>query len=281
MQILMSTVNARFDPGKAGLEPNLFVVVNQLIPEGGDETPGKRYDRSAAAGFAAFDERRERGLSRSRNRAIALATAEICLLGDDDQVYVPDVCKRVEAAFARFPQADILTFMEKTAPDGVLRKPYPRYPRPHSLGSVWRVRSPEIAFRRSRVREAGLYFDDAFGAGSRYISAEEPIFLTDALRTGLKLLFVPDIISFHPMNSTASRGATNPNLMYSKGAAMQRIYGRLAPIAICAFAAKKMLQRRTLSPTLLCQMFRAWADYRVEAGGARAEDRCRSGPEDA
>jgi len=262
MQILMSSVNARFDSARAGVDPNICVVVNQLIPQGGDEATCKRYDRSTAAGFAAFDERRERGVSRSRNRAIDLASAEICLIGDDDQVYVPDVCDRVEAAFARFPEADIITFMEKTAPDGVLRKPYPRQPRTHSLISIWKVRAPEIAFRLSRVREVALYFAEAFGGGSMYISDEEPIFLADALRRGLKIIFVPDIISFHPMDSTASRGATDINLMYSKGAAMKRIYGKLAPLFICAFAAKKMVQRRTLSPTLLYQMFRAWVDYR-------------------
>ena len=262
MQILMSTVNARFDPVRVGVDPNVCVVVNQLIPEGGDETTCKCYDRSTAEGFAALEECREQGLSRSRNRAIDLAAAEICLFADDDQVYVPDVCDRVEAAFAEFPEADIITFMEKTAPDGVLRKSYPRHARPHSIFSVWRVRSPEIAFRRSRVREAGLCFDRAFGPGARYISAEETIFLTDALRKGLKLIFVPAITAFHPMNSTASRGATDPKVMYSKGAAMKRVYGRLAPLAICAFAGKKMMQRRTLSPTLLRQMFRAWGDYR-------------------
>ena len=262
MQILMSSVNARFNSARAGVDPNICVVVNQLIPQGGDETTCKRYDRSTADGFATFDERRERGVSRSRNRAIDLASAEICLLGDDDQVYVPDVCDRVEDAFVRFPEADIITFMEKTAPDGVLRKSYPRRTRPHSLISIWKVRAPEIAFRLSRVREVVLYFDEAFGYGSRYIANEESIFLADALRKGLKLIFVPDLISFHPMNSAASRGATDTNLMYSKGAAMKRIYGKLAPLFIIAFAAKKMVQRRTLSPTLLYQMFRAWVDYR-------------------
>ena len=261
MQILVPTVNARFDPARAGVDPNVCVVVNQLIPEGGDETTCKCYDRAAAEGFAVLEECREQGLSRSRNRAIDLAAAEICLLADDDQVYAPDACDRVAAAFARFPEADVITFMEKTAPDGVLRKPYPRHSRPHSILSVWRVRAPEIAFRRSRVLEAGLYFDPAFGVGSRYISAEETIFLTDALRKGLKLIFVPDVTAFHPMNSTAQRGATDPNVMYSKGAAMKRVYGGLAPLAICAFAGKKMMERRTLSPALLYHMFRAWVDY--------------------
>ena len=274
MQILVSTVNARFDPVRAGVDPNVCVVVNQLVSEGGDETTCKCYDRATAEGFAVLEECREQGVSRSRNRAIDLASAEICLLADDDQVHVPDACDRVAAAFSRFPEADIITFMEKTALDGVLRKPYPRQSRPHSMLSVWRVRAPEIAFRRSRVLEAGLYFDPAFGPGSRYISADEAIFLTDAFRKGLKPIFVPEVTAFHPMNSTAQRGASDPNVMYSKGAAMKRLYGGLAPLAIFAFAGKKMMQRRTLSPILLHQMFRAWVDYgdQEKETGAGTED---------
>ena len=265
MQILMSTVNARFDPVRAGVEPKVFVVVNQLLADGTQGEAGgalKRYDRAFAQRFAALDENTQRGLSRSRNRALDLASEEICLFGDDDQVYVPDVCARIEDAFARHPQADIITFMEKTAPGGPWRKPYPGRRRSHSVLSVGKVRMPEIAFRLSRVKEAGLRLDETFGVGARYVSGDELLFLLDALRSGLKLIFLPELISYHPMNSTAARGATDENVMYSKGALMKRSFGKLAPLAICAFAARKMYQRRTLSPTLLRQMFKGWAHYK-------------------
>lgn len=261
MQILMSTVNARFDPVRAGADPNVFVVVNQLVADGAQGGTGKAYDRATAQSFAALDEKPQRGVSRSRNRAIELASDEICLFGDDDQVYVPDVCSRIEEAFGRHPQADIITFMEKVAPGGPWRKPYPGRCRPHSVLSVGKVRMPEVAFRLSRVNEVGLRLDEAFGPGSTYISGDEFAFLFDALRRGLKLIFLPELISYHPMNSTAGRGATDKNVMYSKGPMMKRAFGRLAPLAICAFAAKKMYQRRTLSPTLLTQMFKGWASY--------------------
>ena len=263
MQILMSTVNARFDPAKAGMSPSVFVVVNQVIP-GWRDAVARDYARDAARQFAAFDRQDGRGLSRSRNRALDLASDEICLFGDDDQVYVPDVCGLIEGAFQKFPDADIITFMEKTSPgpEGVWRKPYPRRRRRHNLFSAGKVRSPEIAFRASRVRAAGLRMDEMFGRGAAYVSGEEFAFLADAIRKGLRVMFVPELISFNPMNSTASRGATDTNVMYSKGAMMKRVFGKLAPLAICAFAAKKMCQRRTLSPTLLAQMFRSWSDYK-------------------
>lgn len=83
MQILMSTVNARFAPPRARLDGAVFVVVNQIIPTGGDEAACKEY-KTCHKVFAALEERRESGVARSRNRAMDMATEDICLLGDDD-----------------------------------------------------------------------------------------------------------------------------------------------------------------------------------------------------
>lgn len=290
----MSTVNARFDWTATGLGQDRFVVVNQLAPapyalrrpvprpaQAPAPPPTKarapavapaasfrRYDPSVAEGFAALDEPRERGLARSRNRALDLASDEICLLGDDDQRYVPDVCERIEEAFARFPEADILTFAERT-PDGALRRRYPTRPRPlRSVLSVHRVRTPEIAFRLSRVRKVGLRFDADFGFGARYASGEESIFLADALRKNLKVWFVPSVISSHPAVTTAARGHTDRRLMYAKGAMMARVFGRFALLGVLAFAAKKTAQakmaRLEAAPfgVRITKMLRGWSDYR-------------------
>ena len=293
MQVLMSTVNARFDWAATGLGQDRFIVVNQLAPAAyalrrpvprpaqapappPPETRApavapaasfRRYDPSVAEGFAALDEPRERGLAHSRNRALDLASDEICLLGDDDQHYVPDVVERVEEAFARFPEADILTFAERT-PDGTLRRRYPPRPRPHSLFSAGRVRTPEIAFRLSRVEKVGVRFDADFGYGAEYRSGEEYVFLADALRKNLKVWFVPSVISFHPAVTTAARGHTDRRLMHSKGAMMARVFGWAAPLGMLAFAAKKTAQARMARVEAasfrvrMAEMLRGWSDYR-------------------
>lgn len=271
----MSTVNARFDWTASGLAQDRFVVVNQLAAASHAVRPGatpppvpaRRYDPAAASGFAALEEPRERGLARSRNRAIALASEEICLFGDDDQRYVPDVCERVEEAFAEFPKADIITFAERT-PEGALRKRYPSRPRQHSLFSAGRVRTPEIAFRLSRVRKAGLRFDADFGLGSKYTSGEELIFLADALRKNLKVWFVPRVISFHPDDTTGARGSIDPCVMRSRGAMMGRVFGRIAPLAMLAFAVRKTVQVKIRGAEAvpfrvrMNEMRRGWSDYR-------------------
>lgn len=259
MQILMSTVNAQFAPSRAGLDGSIFVVVNQIISTDGDETECKKYGTRHKV-FAALEERRESGVARSRNRAIDLATEDICLLGDDDQIYFPDTIDRVERAFSMHPEADIITFMEKT-PEGNLRKSYPKQPMRHSVLSVMRVREPEIAFRLSSIQRFGLRFDEDFGF-SKYVIGEGYIFLVDAIKKGLKVMFVPEVISIHPAESTAAIGSTEKNVMYSKGAMFRRALGPMSLPFLLTFFIKKTVQRRIPPWKFLYYLFRGWLDYK-------------------
>ena len=258
MQILMSTVNARFVPSRAGLDGSVFVVVNQIIPTGGDKTECKKYETRHKV-FAALEDRRESGVARSRNRAMDLATEDICLLGDDDQVYFPDTIDRVECAFAMHPEADIITFMERM-PQGNLRKSYPKQAMRHSVLSAMRVREPEIAFRLPRIRRFGLRFDEDFGF-SKYVIGEGYIFLVDAIKKGLKVMFVPEVISIHPAESTATMGSTAKNVMYSKGAMFRRALGPMSIPFLLAFFLKKTIQRRIPPWKFLYYLFSGWLDY--------------------
>lgn len=260
MQILMSTVNAQFAPSRAGLDGSIFVVVNQIISTSGDETECKKYGTCHKV-FAALEERRESGLARSRNRAMNMATEDICLLGDDDQVYFPDTIDRIGRAFSMHPQADIITFMERT-PEGELRKSYPKQLMRHSVLSVMRVREPEIAFRLSRIRRFGLRFDEDFGLFSKYVTGEGYIFLVDAIKKGLKVMFVPEVISIHPAESTATMGSTDKNVMYSKGAMFRRALGPMSIPFLLAFFIKKTVQRRIPPWKFLYYLSRGWLDYK-------------------
>ena len=254
----MSTVNAQFATSRAGLDGSIFVVVNQIIPAGSDETECKKYGTRHKV-FGALEERRESGVARSRNRAIDLATDDICLLGDDDQIYFSDTIDRVERAFSTHPEADIITFMEKT-PEGNLRKSYPKQPMRHSVLSVMRVREPEIAFRLSSIQRFGLRFDEDFGF-SKYVIGEGYIFLVDAIKKGLKVMFVPEVISIHPAESTATIGSTEKNVMYSKGAMFRRALGPMSLPLLLAFFIKKTVQRRIPPWNFLCYLFKGWFDY--------------------
>ena len=129
----------------------------------------------------------KRGLSRSRNMAIENATADVCILCDNDVVYVPDYEKLILDEFEKRPDADIIVFYIKRK-----EKPVPNYPDERRLDylSALKIFSPEIAFRRERISD--LSFDEDFGAGSgKYIMGEENIFLYDALKKKKNVYYVP------------------------------------------------------------------------------------------
>jgi len=206
----------------------------------------------------------ERGLSKSRNRALQHAAAGIALIADDDVRHPPAAPARVAAAFAAHPRADIITFQAQT-PAGAPFKKYQTRARRHTARSIMRVSSWEIALRVESIRAAGLRFDERFGLGAEFPTGEENIFLIDALRRGLRLRYQPQVIAIHPAASSGADLSTAAAIE-AKGAAHRRMFGAaFLPVAL-AFAVKKY----RLSPFSCAQFYR-----RMRAGGARFDRRDR------
>ncbi|CAN1532129.1 Glyco_tranf_GTA_type domain containing protein [Flavobacteriaceae bacterium] len=140
----------------------------------------------------------EKGLSKSRNLAINNATKKICLITDDDVVYSPNFDKEIITAFNQKTNASIITFNHQR--EG-LNKPQnnslTEYN--HSMKSIWNVCSIEISFRLKDIKDNNICFDENFGLGSYFETAEEYLFLRDAIKLRLKVLFYPFIIVTHPL----------------------------------------------------------------------------------
>lgn len=56
----------------------------------------------------------EKGVSKSRNRALQKAEAEICIIADDDVKYVDNYEKIILEAYKKYPKADIIVFKIKS-----------------------------------------------------------------------------------------------------------------------------------------------------------------------
>lgn len=208
---------------KKGMLPNELVVVNQCLTE-----------EHKVDGFKNYF---ETGLSKSRNRCIENASADICLLSDNDVYFDTETLNIVERSFVKYPEADILTFKVET-PDGESFKNYKDEFFWHSKLSLAKVSSVEVAFRREAIVNKNIKFDENFGLGSKFATSEEYIFLSDALNCGLKIGFVPEVIVYHPKES--SGGQFNKlSLVEAKGAMIKRVFG-LYGIPICfIFSLKK------------------------------------------
>lgn len=177
----------------------------------------------------------DRGLSRSRNLAIRNASADICVLCDNDVVYEKDYEEKIISAFEKHEDADIIVFYIKRK-----EKPVPNFDKEKRMGylSVLKIFSPEIAFRRESV--ADIKFDEDFGAGSsKYIMGEENIFLYDALKKRKKIYYVPTkIAELKEVESTWFAGY-DKTFFISRGAnycAMSRFFSHFL---ILQFALRK------------------------------------------
>lgn len=177
----------------------------------------------------------ERGLSRSRNMAIENASADICILCDNDVVYVDDYQKLILDSFEKYSDADIIVFYIKRK-----EKPVPNYFSVKKMDylSVLKIFSPEIAFRRESIKD--IKFNTDFGAGSgKYIMGEENIFLYDALKAGKKIYYVP--LKIAELKEVASTWFSeyNEKFFISRGANYAAMSKMMSHVLILQFALRK------------------------------------------
>ena len=239
LEVLMSCMHQQDDElvRKSRLTGDV-VVINQCDWDAYAEYPT---ETGAARMFSV----RQRGLTRSRNMAIEKAAADVCLLCDDDEEFVPGYEARILAAYERLPQADVLIFKitnrPASFPDRVLRLRFPR---------TMKVSSWQISFRRERILAAGLRFDELLGAGTGNGAEEELKFLTDCEKAGLKIYYVPvEIASVAQAASTWFQGFTE-SFFENRGATTRYILGPgIASLyAVYYIVRKRDMYRASISP---------------------------------
>lgn len=130
----------------------------------------------------------EKGVGLNRNNSLMRATGNICLFADDDMVYVKDYVIKVQEAFKKLPDADVIVFnlIEKIPTRYVIHKV-------HSV--TWfnylRYGTARIAVKLDSVREKTIFFNQCFGGGTEHSHGEDNLFLTACLKNGLKIYAVP------------------------------------------------------------------------------------------
>lgn len=157
-----------------------------------------------------------RGLSRNRNNCLRHATADICLICDDDCRYTEQGLRSVIETFTANPSTDIATFVMHSPS---VSKHYPATDcRLQGAITGYYPSSVEIAFRRSSV-QGRLCFNEHFGLGAKiFHCSEEEIFIHDAQTLGLHCHFYPITIVEHNHPTTESSRATSPGVLMGKGA---------------------------------------------------------------
>lgn len=167
------------------------------------------------------------GLSVNRNNAIACATAEVCVIADDDVRYTLQDLLRIVSAHEAAPEADVLLFQAKE-PKGFL-KSYPSHafdyahqPKGYYPSSI------EITFKRERIKN--VPFDLRFGLGSgNLINGEEEVWLNRLHRKeGRIIRYVPvPVVQTIDIPQGGANFATSPEVQRAKGAKLYYIYGAM------------------------------------------------------
>lgn len=156
-----------------------------------------------------------RGVGKNRNGIIERASADICILADDDLVFSDDYEKIAINAFEKHPKADVIifNFIEKSEGRREVKKD-------KKIGylNYMNYGAARIAFRRKSVLYKGISFNLSFGGGAIHGAGEDSLFLRDCIKKGLNVVAVPDALAY----LTESRESTwfkgyNDKYFYDKG----------------------------------------------------------------
>ncbi|MBR3126061.1 MAG: glycosyltransferase family 2 protein [Mogibacterium sp.] len=207
------------------------------------------------------------GLSISRNICLKNATADICLLADDDLEYVDGYETIVSKAFVDYAEADIIRFKA----EGIEKefKHYPDKPKRIGFFNSLKSSSVELAFRRSSL--SGIRFDELIGAGTKYCMGEENAFLVHCLRSNAKMMFLPETISRLHFGTSSWRNITTEQYLISRGASFEAMGTHLIHALILQFAVRKRyLYRESFSIAEAIQlMYRGRRCYQNDKSNTR------------
>ncbi|MBA09737.1 glycosyltransferase family A protein [Flavobacteriaceae bacterium] len=163
----------------------------------------------------------DKGLPQSRNLAIENASADICLIADDDIHYVSNFKEIILDAFEKYQEADIITF-KMTNQDGQFFRDYRNIIK-HDKNTINTVNSVVIAFKLESVK-GNVHFNNNFGLGAQFQVGNEFVFLRNAINAGLKIFFEPKVILSHPNFSSGQDGASD-RVIYGRSALYYKYYG--------------------------------------------------------
>ena len=157
-----------------------------------------------------------KGVGINRNLALMYATADICMLADDDVCYYDNMQEVILSEFNAYPDADVFIFHLESNDS---KRPQIKYKKTKKCGKFSRLSwgGCRIAIRTEAIKKANLWFNSLMGGGCKFPSGEDSMFLHEAKLKGL-VFYVSDktIGTVNMMDSTWFTGHNN-KWFYSKG----------------------------------------------------------------
>ena len=232
IQFLISTLGERIAQAAKVLLPPVegvsYVVVWQRNGIGSDALPAELKEREDVS----IVEDNGKGLARSRNIALEHATADLLVITDDDNRYDTAAIELIRNAFEKHPTAGLIQFQALSMEGKPLRN-YPAFPYAYETrprGTYFC--SVELVMRR----KANLpRFDERFGLGAELGCGEEEVFVHEAVKRGVKMIYVPQPLVRTDGATTGGRFLTDAKVQKAKGAVLCILHGQVgAWLRLCS-----------------------------------------------
>ena len=136
----------------------------------------------------------DRGLSKSRNMAIDNARGDVCLLCDDDEVFVPGYAEGILRAYEEIGCASAVVFNVERI-NYTMKKTYYKITETRETPKYRGYSSQMLSFDLKQIREHGIRMNERFGSGTEWGGGEEILFEQDIKKSGLRLYEHPFTIS--------------------------------------------------------------------------------------
>ena len=185
------------------------------------------------------------GVTKSRNYMIDNAKGDYLFFGDDDINWEINSIWEIVDYFENHSDTHLITGRTLNK-DGKYRKNYPNQSRKLNSFNSAKTGTVEMAIRVNQFRLNGIYFDEQFGAGSKNFLGDEYIFITDALKQGVRCQYLPIDISMHEEISSGVIYGSREDAQ-ARSAVFSRVFERKASLAKVAFLLKNLAKFRKLS----------------------------------
>lgn len=177
-----------------------------------------------------------RGVGINRNLSLMYASADICLLADDDIVYRDDVEHVVLKEFEKHPDADIFIF-NYDAVDAGNRK-IKKFHKTQRCSKIFRKMGGgvRIAFRLASIKKANLWFTTLFGGGCVFPCGEDSKWLVDAYNRNLCIYVSKESLGKVSFQGSSWFSGVNEQYFYGFGAYYKDAHPKTFALWILYFA---------------------------------------------
>lgn len=181
-----------------------------------------------------------RGVGKNRNIALLNASADICLMADDDVVYADDLEKKVVGEFERHPDADVIIFNLETDDKKRKQKIY-RKTKKCSRFCRMPWGSFRIAFRLSSWEKANVWFTILFGGGCVFPMGEDSMWLSEMRRKNMRFYVSNEIIGTVSFAESTWFTGYNEKYFYGKGVFFRSVHPNTFFLWMVYFAFRTVL----------------------------------------